>query len=73
MQATGEGPGRSDSPFSRTVGELASHTVYVEECREALLAICEVIPLQFLSCWMAVNNGIDVDYPRNLTKAVLAE
>ena len=55
------------------VGELASHTVYVEECREALLAICEVIPLQFLSCWMAVNNGIDVDHPRNLTKAVLAE
>jgi glucosamine--fructose-6-phosphate aminotransferase (isomerizing) len=55
------------------VGELASHTVYVEECREALLAICEVIPLHFLSCWMAVNNGIDVDHPRNLTKAVLAE
>jgi glucosamine--fructose-6-phosphate aminotransferase (isomerizing) len=55
------------------VGELASHTVYVEECREALLAICEVIPLQFLSCWMAINNGIDVDNPRNLTKAVLAE
>jgi glucosamine--fructose-6-phosphate aminotransferase (isomerizing) len=47
--------------------------VYVEECREALLAICEIIPLQFLSCWMAVNNGIDVDHPRNLTKAVLAE
>jgi glutamine---fructose-6-phosphate transaminase (isomerizing) len=55
------------------VGELASHTVYVEECREALLAICEVIPLQFLSCWMAVNNNIEVDNPRNLTKAVLTE
>jgi glucosamine--fructose-6-phosphate aminotransferase (isomerizing) len=56
-----------------TVGPLASHTVYVEERREALLAICEVIPLQLLSYWMAVNNGIDVDHPRNLTKAVLAE
>ena len=56
-----------------TVGALASHTVYVEERREALLAICEVIPLQLLSYWMAVNNGIDVDHPRNLTKAVLAE
>jgi glucosamine--fructose-6-phosphate aminotransferase (isomerizing) len=55
------------------VGALASHTVYVEERREALLAICEVIPLQLLSYWMAVNNGIDVDHPRNLTKAVLAE
>ena len=55
------------------VGDLASHTVYVEERREALLAICEVIPLQLLSYWMAINNGIDVDHPRNLTKAVLAE
>jgi glutamine---fructose-6-phosphate transaminase (isomerizing) len=55
------------------VGDLASHTVYVEERREALLAICEVIPLQLLSYWMAINNGVDVDHPRNLTKAVLAE
>ena len=49
------------------------HTGYVEESREVLLAVCEVIPLQLLSFWMAVNNGIDVDRPRNLTKAVLAE
>lgn len=55
------------------MGQLASHTVYVEESPEALLAVCEVIPLQLLSWWMAINNGIDVDHPRNLTKAVLAE
>lgn len=55
------------------VGELADHTVYVAEMHEPLLAMCEVIPLQLLSYWMAINNGIDVDYPRNLTKAVLAE
>jgi len=35
--------------------------------------MCEVIPLQMLSCCVAVQNGIDVDSPRNLTKAVLAE
>ena len=56
-----------------TIGELADHTVYVAEVREPLLAICEVIPLQLLSYWMAINNEIDVDHPRNLTKAVLAE
>lgn len=55
------------------VGELADHTVYVAEMREPLLGMCEVIPLQLLSYWMAINNGIDVDHPRNLTKAVLAE
>ena len=56
-----------------TVAALADHTVYVAEMREPLLAICETIPLQLLSYWMAINNGIDVDHPRNLTKAVLAE
>ncbi len=56
-----------------TVAAIADHTVYVVEMREPLLAICETIPLQLLSYWMAINNGIDVDHPRNLTKAVLAE
>jgi glucosamine--fructose-6-phosphate aminotransferase (isomerizing) len=55
------------------VGELANHTVYVAEMRESLMTISEVVPLQLLSYWMAINNGIDVDHPRNLTKAVLAE
>jgi glucosamine--fructose-6-phosphate aminotransferase (isomerizing) len=32
-----------------------------------------VIPLQLLAYFMAINRGIDVDRPRNLSKAVLAE
>jgi glucosamine--fructose-6-phosphate aminotransferase (isomerizing) len=56
-----------------TVAGLASHTLSVDETSEALLTICEVIPLQLFSYFMAVNNGIDVDHPRNLSKAVLAE
>jgi len=55
------------------VRKLATHVICVDETREALLPICEVIPLQLFSYFMAVNNGIDVDHPRNLTKAVLAE
>ena len=55
------------------VASLATHTVFVDEMKEPLLAICEVIPLQLLAYFMAINNGIDVDHPRNLTKAVLAE
>jgi glucosamine--fructose-6-phosphate aminotransferase (isomerizing) len=56
-----------------TVAGLATHTLFVDELPEALLTISEVIPLQMLSYVMAINNGIDVDSPRNLTKAVLAE
>jgi len=57
----------------QTVASLATNVVFVDEMREAVLPIAEVIPLQFFAYFMAVNHGIDVDHPRNLTKAVLAE
>jgi glucosamine--fructose-6-phosphate aminotransferase (isomerizing) len=55
------------------VQALADYTFFVEEASEGLLAICEVVPLQIFSYCMAIGNGIDVDNPRNLNKAVLAE
>jgi glucosamine--fructose-6-phosphate aminotransferase (isomerizing) len=55
------------------VAALATNTVFIDEAREALLPLYEVIPLQLFSYFMAIHNGIDVDNPRNLTKAVLAE
>jgi glucosamine--fructose-6-phosphate aminotransferase (isomerizing) len=57
----------------KSVAELARYTIFVEPAREPLMAICEVVPLQMLSYFMAVHLGIDVDHPRNLSKAVLAE
>jgi glucosamine--fructose-6-phosphate aminotransferase (isomerizing) len=57
----------------RNVPELANNLLFVDGCGEALLPLCEVIPLQLLSYFMAVSNGIDVDKPRNLSKAVLTE
>jgi glutamine---fructose-6-phosphate transaminase (isomerizing) len=55
------------------VAALANHVLSVRPASELLLPICEVIPLQFLSYFMAINNGIDVDRPRNLVKAVVEE
>lgn len=52
---------------------LANEVVEVEMCSEPLLTMAEVIPLQFFAYFMAVRHGIDVDHPRNLSKAVLAE
>ncbi len=52
---------------------LATHALFIDPAREALLPIYEVVPLQLLAYCMAVNLGIDVDHPRNLTKAVVAE
>jgi glucosamine--fructose-6-phosphate aminotransferase (isomerizing) len=50
---------------------LASDCVYVAPVSEYLLPILEVIPLQLFSYFMALEHGIDVDRPRNLTKAVV--
>jgi len=55
------------------VAGLATHCIPVAAAREPVLCLCEVVPLQLLSYFVAVSRGIDVDHPRNLTKAVLTE
>jgi glutamine---fructose-6-phosphate transaminase (isomerizing) len=55
------------------VAALVNATLTVPELPESILPIVEVIPLQMFSYFMAINNGIDVDHPRNLTKAVVFE
>jgi glucosamine--fructose-6-phosphate aminotransferase (isomerizing) len=53
--------------------ELATSLIEVEPANEYLLPISEVIPLQMFAYFMALQNGIDVDSPRNLVKAVVQE
>ena len=55
------------------VAALATDTIFIEPAREALLPIVETVPLQLLAYFTALHHGIDVDHPRNLTKAVLSE
>ena len=57
----------------KTVERLAPYTVSIDEADEPQLLLCEVIPLQLLSYVVAVGRGIDVDRPRNLSKAVLVD
>ena len=53
------------------VPALATHCVFVESVSQHLLPIPEVIPLQLFSYFMALEHGVDVDRPRNLSKAVI--
>jgi glutamine---fructose-6-phosphate transaminase (isomerizing) len=55
------------------VSSLATDTIFVAPAPEPLLAITETVPLQMLAYFTAILHDIDVDHPRNLTKAVLAE
>jgi glucosamine--fructose-6-phosphate aminotransferase (isomerizing) len=56
-----------------TIAALASHTIAIDRASESLLPVSEVVPLQLFAYFMAVQHGVDVDRPRNLTKAVTSE
>jgi len=53
------------------VPELATDWIAVPEESEYLLPILEVVPLQLFAYFMALEHGVDVDRPRNLSKAVV--
>ena len=53
------------------VAALATDVVEIEPANEFLLPLCEVVPLQLFSYFMALEHGVDVDRPRNLSKAVI--
>jgi glucosamine--fructose-6-phosphate aminotransferase (isomerizing) len=55
------------------VASLVSDCVFVEPVSEYLLPILEVIPLQLFAYFMALERGVDVDRPRNLSKAVVEQ
>jgi len=57
----------------RDVPPLVAHCVFVEPMSEHLLPIAEVIPLQLFAYFTALEHGVDVDRPRNLSKAVIEE
>jgi glutamine---fructose-6-phosphate transaminase (isomerizing) len=53
------------------VAALVSDCIPVQPASEYLLPILEVVPLQLFAYFMALEHGIDVDRPRNLSKAVV--
>ncbi|MDE3104873.1 MAG: SIS domain-containing protein [Acidobacteriota bacterium] len=55
------------------VADLADAVLTVAPAPEPVLAISEVVPLQMLAYYVATQRGVDVDRPRNLVKAVVAE
>ena len=47
--------------------------IHIPETDSIISPILSVIPLQFLSYYIAKNKGLDVDKPRNLAKSVTVE
>lgn len=59
------------NPEDSEVTGLVSDCVHVHAGSEYLLPVQEVVPLQLFSYFMALEHGVDVDRPRNLSKAVV--
>jgi glucosamine--fructose-6-phosphate aminotransferase (isomerizing) len=53
------------------VASLVTDCILVDPAPEHLLPISEVVPLQLFSYFMAIEHGVNVDRPRNLSKAVV--
>ncbi|RAQ66397.1 glucosamine--fructose-6-phosphate aminotransferase [Aspergillus flavus] len=47
--------------------------IVVPKTVDCLQGLLNVIPLQLISYWLAVGEGLNVDFPRNLTKSVTVE
>jgi glucosamine--fructose-6-phosphate aminotransferase (isomerizing) len=57
----------------RAVQSLVSDCIEVQPTTEYLLPLLEVVPLQLFAYYMAIEHGVDVDRPRNLSKAVVEQ
>ena len=56
-----------------TVKEIANHCIEIPESSECFTPLFATLPLQFLSYYVAVLRGCNVDQPRNLAKSVTVE
>jgi glucosamine--fructose-6-phosphate aminotransferase (isomerizing) len=57
----------------RAAQSLVSDCIEVQPTTEYLLPLLEVVPLQLFAYYMALEHGVDVDRPRNLSKAVVEQ
>lgn len=55
----------------REVEPLVTDCIFIPQVCEYLLPLLEVVPLQLFAYFMALERGVDVDRPRNLSKAVV--
>ena len=61
------------SEGNREIKKIVDETIYVPKTDDFLMPILNVIPLQLLAYYIAVEKGNSVDKPRNLAKSVTVE
>jgi len=55
------------------LAKVVDHTITVPDTHPLLLPSLDVVPLQLLAYYVALQRGCDIDKPRNLAKSVTVE
>ena len=58
---------------NRKIYGEADHVLQVPEVEPLFYPVTEIIPLQLLAYYVALENGCDIDKPKNLAKSVTVE
>ncbi len=58
---------------NREIFKEADHVIAVPNIDPLFVPIAEIIPLQLFSYYVALENGCDIDKPKNLAKSVTVE
>ncbi len=61
------------SEGDKDIASVSDEVFFVPETLPLLAPILNVVPLQLLAYYAAVERGCDVDQPRNLAKSVTVE
>ena len=55
------------------MAEQAHEVIFLPVCRDELMPLLAIIPLQLYAYYVARNRGCEIDKPRNLAKSVTVE
>lgn len=61
------------NPGEHEFSDDQSEKIEIPRTVDCLQGLLNVIPLQLVSYWLAVTEGLNVDMPRNLAKSVTVE
>lgn len=61
------------NPDDEEFTESQAEKIEIPKTVDVLQGILNVIPLQLIAYWLAVMEGLNVDFPRNLAKSVTVE
>jgi glucosamine--fructose-6-phosphate aminotransferase (isomerizing) len=61
------------NPNDAEFPEAQTEKIEIPKTVDCLQGLLNVIPLQLIAYWLAVAEGLNVDFPRNLAKSVTVE